>query len=242
MHQKLLRHVGLLASLIITAGVVLGGCVEEPTIPVIDKMTATVRFINAVTNDSTYDLYIDNKLVQSGFRFKGVLPYQPVNSGVRNVKLVPTGLTPDKYSFMSDITFRSLAKITLAFAQSSNGIGFVSTQERLMYSDEGAKLKDSADVKMINLNSGSAEVKLVDVINANAALIPNVRYGSLSAYKKIKAGANRFAVLIQADNVEVVAPFDVTLDYTAGKGYRYTYVLVGEATSPELLKLQDDPF
>ncbi len=243
MHQKLLRHVGLLASFILTAGILLGGCVEEPTIPVIEKMTTTVRFINGVANDTTYDLYIDNVLVKAGFAFKAVLPYQGVNSGSRNVKLVPTGMTPDKASFSADITFRSLSKLTLVFAQSTSGIGFVSTQERLVYSDERAKLGDSlADVKVINMYAGTAEVMLADVNQANQPLISNVRFGSLSAYTKLKNGARRFTVLTQADKVTVVEAFDFDLQKADGKGYRYTFLLTGKQGAPELLKLQDDPF
>ncbi len=239
MQQKLLRKTGMLGFVVTVMGVLLVGCLEEPTIPVIEKMTSPVRYVMAIPDAPALDLWVDSVRIAQNLKYKDVLPYTTINSGDRWYRLVPANQDTSKAIFRAKITVRSLTKITTVFAGSAADPGLLDTQERFTYSNESAKLHDSTDVKLINVNMSVGEVDLIDVITGgDVARITKVNSGSLSGYKKINSGSHKFTVVTSTGSIEVIPNFETVLT----TGYRHSYILVGDASSAELLKLQDDPY
>lgn len=238
MQQKLLRKAGLLGLVLCAGGMFLAGCVDEPTPPVVERMQSTVRFVHAVPDAGSVDLWMDGTKIASGIGYKGTVNYMDIPSGLRFFRLTPTGQDTSKAIFRQLVSMRALYKTTAVFfgLVNNNFVNFLQTQERLTYADETNKpaLVDSADVKLMNMNMMESAITMQDG-PSGATLIGPVEAYTLSTYTHVKGGAYTFYVM--AGGVEVTH-FDATVSTPK---YRYTYILVGDSQNPEVLRLQDEP-
>ncbi len=240
--QRKLHTAGLLIAVFALASVVLTGCVDEPNPPVIEKVTASVRFVHAVSDAPAVDIWVDGARVATNVSFKQASSYLTINAGERIIDVTPTGQDTTNSVYRQRTSIRSFMKMTLVFyglAGNAN-INAMLTQERFTYSDETKKLVDSADVKVINVNAGEVPAVLVDGTNDGVSgpqLIAATNAGSLSAYKKVKAGTYKF--YLTSSGIEVT-----NKQFEIKTGHRYSFILVGSAATPEnseVLTLQDDP-
>ena len=234
MRQKLLQKAGLLGLVMLTTGVFLSGCIDEPNPPVLGRVTSEVRFVHAVPDAPAVDIWVDGDKVLSGVPYKAASEYLVVNSGNRFLRLVPAGGDTSSAVFRRMVSVRSLTKMTMAFANSAADPALLITQERFTYADETSKLVDSCDVKLINL-SGTGEALALENTN-DEVLIPAVNAGSLSAYTRLMAGSTDFYVV--RGNGSRAVEFSFNLQKP---GYRYSFVVVGNAGGLEVLTLQDEP-
>lgn len=241
--QRKLHKAGLLVIVLAFSGLVLAGCVDEPNPPVIEKVTASVRFVHAVSDGPAVDIWSDGNKIKENISFKGYTPYLEINAGDRFIRITPTGQDTSKAIFRQRTSFRSFTKMTMVFfgLAANDNVGAVLTQERFTYSDETAKLVDSADVKLINVNAGEVPIVLVDGttdgISGKQLIGGPINSGGLSAYVRIAAGTYKFYV--GTSGVEVT-----NKSFELKNKTRYSFILVGSAATPEnseLLTLQDDP-
>jgi hypothetical protein len=241
--QRKLHAAGLLITVFTIAGVMLAGCVDEQDPTVIEKVTSSVRFVHAVSDAPAVDIWVDNAKVATSVSFKQASAYLTINAGERTIDVTPAGSSDTSQSvFRQRTSIRSFMKMTLVLSGlvGNANITPILTQERFTYSDETSKLVDSSDVKLINVNAGSVPAVLVDGTNDGVSgpqLITSINSGSLSAYKRIKAGSYKFYVT--SSGIEVTQK-----QFEIKTGHRYSFILVGSAATPEnseLLTLQDDP-
>lgn len=237
MQQKLLRQAGLMVVAVLTAGVVLTGCIDEPNPPVLDRITSEVRFVHAVPDAPGVDIWVDGEKMVSNVGFKGVSPYLVVKSGNRFIRLVPAGADTGSAVFRRLVSVRSLTKMTMAFYNTAADVQQLITQERFTYADETSMLVDSCDVKLINLGGGE-QVKLARKTGETTSedLIPLIAAGSLSSYRRVLAGAGDFYIVNQGSQRVITFPFDFQKP-----GYRYSLIVVGTSLQREVLTLQDEP-
>lgn len=239
MQQKLLRQAGLLAVVLLTTSVMLTGCIDEPNPPVLDRITSEIRFVHAVPDAPSVDIWVDGDKVVSSVGYKGFSNYLEVKSGNRFLRLVPAGGDTSSAVFRRQVSVRSFTKITMAFFNTVDDVLLLSTQERFTYADETSRLVDSCDVKLINLNSGGDAVKLAVKDGGTGArdLIPSVAAGGLSTYRRVLSESNEY-YLVNAQNQRVVTfPFEFKKS-----GYRYSLIMVGTSLAREVLTLQDEPY
>ncbi len=238
MRQKLLQKAGLLSLVLLASGVFLTGCIDEPNPPVLDRVTSEVRFIHAVPDGPAVDIWVDGKVEAANVSFKGYSGYLTINSGNRFLRVVPAGADSSAAVFRQLVSVRSLTKMTMVFYNSVAEVGLLITQERFTYADETSKLVDSTDVKLINLANTGLPYKLQRKVSDDvyADMIAPLAAGSLTAYKRLLAEENSFAIATEG-NSRVVE-----FDYNFQKqGHRYTVVVVGNTGSLGAIQLQDEP-
>jgi len=255
MQQMLLRKAGLLGILIASAGLMLGGCVDEPNPPVVDHVTSLVRFVQAIPDAPTVDIWVDGARVASNQNYKSVVNYMVLNAGNRFIRITPAGSDTSQAIFRQLTTIRSFTKNTMIFyGFSANAdVNALVTQERFTYSDETKSLKDSAAVKLINVRAGETvtlNASAADGTPGSTLLGPVLGVGVtpanatdlllLSSYKKIVADNSDSKFFVMSGATEVIS-FTEMLKYSTNQGYRYTFILIGATPTPEVLRLQDDP-
>lgn len=239
MQQKLLRKAGLLGMVLLLSGVVLTGCIDEPNPPVLDRITSEVRFVHAVPDAPAVDIWVDNDVLVSGVSYKGASGYLTVNSGNRFFRVVPAGQDTSNAVFRRQVSVRSLTKMTVSFSNTVSDIALLMTQERFTYADETSKLIDSCDVKLINLNSrGEAFGISKDNGTGFDQVIAPVAAGTLSAYKRINLTSGDFYASRENGTVDVDSKFAYTFE---APGFRYTFIIIGNSGTLEVLRLQDEP-
>lgn len=240
MQQKLLRKAGLLGIVLLTAGVALTGCIDEPNPPVLGQITSNVRFVHAVPNAGAMDIYADENKIASNVGYKGYSQYLTVNSGNRFLRLVPAGQDTSQAVFRQLVSVRSLTQITMAFHNAAEDVMLLSTQERFTYADETSMLQDSCDVKVLNLNSRGENFGIsYEVSEGNyEVLLDPVSAGSLSAYVRVPGQTQNFYAARDNGTVVLDSKFSSSLETP---GYRYTFVIFGDSGVLEVLKLQDEP-
>jgi len=230
MQQKLLRKAGLLGIVLLTAGVALTGCIDEPNPPVLGQITSDVRFVHAVPNAGAMDIYADADKIASNVGYKGYSQYLSVNSGNRFLRLVPAGQDTSNAVFRQLVSVRSLTQITMAFYNAAEDVQLMSTQERFTYADETSMLQDSCDVKVLNLNSrGEAFGISYEVSEGNYEVLLNpVDAGSLSAYNRVLAmpQSQNYYAARTGGVVLLDSKFSSALETP---GYRYTFVIFGDS-------------
>lgn len=239
MQQKLLRQAGLLAVALLTSSIVLTGCIDEPNPPVLDRITSEIRFVHAVPGAPSVDIYVDGDKVVSSVGYKGFSNYLEIKSGNRFLRLVPAGGDTSSAVFRRQVSVRSFTKITMAFFNIVDDVQLLATQERFTYADETSKLLDSCDVKLININTDGAAVKLAvkEGETGSRDLIPSVAGGSLSSYRRVFAESNEY-YLVNAQNSRVVTfPFEFKKP-----GHRYSVIMIGTSVDRDVLTLQDEPY
>ncbi len=235
MQQKLLRKAGLLGVVATALGFFIAGCVDEPTPPVAPPVTSSVRFVHAVFGAPAVDIWVDSLKVFSNVSYSQNTPYKTdIKSGNRFIRLVPAGSDTASAVFRQLVSIRSFTKMTVVFVGDAADMGLLLTQERFTYSNETKKLADTAQVKLINTNLAGSAVKLVKDAVTGPTVIGAVDPFKLSSYTNVLGGAYKFFVVTSAD--EEVKEVNITL---TGKT-RYTFILVGDLASPEVLTLEDD--
>lgn len=238
MRQKLLQKAGLLGFVLLTTGVFLSSCIEEPNPPVLGRVTSEVRFLHAIPDAPLMDIWVDGDKVLSGVPYKAESKYLVVNSGNRFLRVVPAGGDTSSAVFRRMVSVRSLTKMTMAFHGSTADPALLITQERFTYADETSELVDSSDVKLINLANTGTTYRLQHKLSDGEyePLVAAVA-GSLSPYIRVPSGISEFSI---ADNGSGARVSEFT--HTIQKpGYRYSFVVVGNVGGLECLVLQDEP-
>lgn len=233
MQPMLLRKAALLISVSTLVGIVFIGCVDEPNPTVVDQINSSVRFVHAVPDAQAVDLWIDDKKVQGNIGYKANTGYLEIKAGNRFIRFTPAGQDTSQAIYRQAVNVRSLMKITavvFGFASNSSVIGLY-TQERFTYSNEAAKIHaDSAQLKLINTH---AEERILQD-NGTSSAVVTVTPMTLSAYKTVKSGSYTFGVL-GAGSVELLSFSEAVNAKT-----RYSYIVVGDAANPDVLRLEDD--
>lgn len=247
MQHTLIRQAGLLALVVVSTGLILTSCVDEPDPTVADEVFSEVRFVHAVPAAQPVDIWIDDQKFLPNLAYKAAGSYQLVPSGDRFIRVVPAGLDSSNAIFRRKVSVRSYTKMTVAFYGSGADPLMLLTQERFTYADETSVLKDSADVKLINLNSsgnvfgfyrGPEGAPFGDL----EELIEPYGYGELSPYVRLDATAG--GPYHVGNPVDVIILKDVTGANFNLKtpGYRYTIIVTGDGSTKEALVLQDEPY
>ena len=238
MRQKLLQKAGLLSLVALMTGVLLSGCIEEPNPPVIGRVTSEVRFVHAVPDGPAVDIWVDAEKVVSGASYKTASTYLTVNSGNRFLRVVPAGADTSAAKFRRLVSVRSLTKMTMAFFNTIDDPSLLITQERFTYADETSMLADSCDVKLINLANTGITYRLQHKVgDQDYETLMTAATASLSAYNRVPATISDFSV---ADNTSGARVVEV-MQTLQTPGYRYSFVVVGNAGGLECLVLQDEP-
>ncbi len=167
MQRKLLHIAGFYGVLLATFGALLAGCVDEPTIEPVEKMLTPTRFVNCIADQPGIDIWVDDAKIADNLGYKGVVDYQNIASGTRFVRVTKTGADTSEAFLRGEVIFRSLWYSSLIIYGKTidfgekNRPGWTLTQERLMYSDETAKLPaDSGRIKLINCFINNADTKV----------------------------------------------------------------------------------
>lgn len=254
MHQKLLRNVVLIGIALVTAALIVPGCIDEPTIPPIGKMMTSVRFVHAVPDGQAVDIYIDNDKKVTGIAFKGSTSYLEIPSGDRVLKVTPAGGSTELFS--KKIALTSLTQQSIVLYDASATMLALQTIERYTYSDETKILKDSnwTAIKLINVCTGSSPLQVrLDAANGTVVIpgpidqtskLPTtagIAYGRPSPYSTpplptIAPGTYNMFFVAAATGQE----FTTRPSVECKKGERYSMFLVGSSTSPEVVVLKDD--
>jgi hypothetical protein len=241
MQRSLLRNAGLVAFVIAATALVVTGCINEPDPPVKDHVTSSVRFVHAVPAAAAMDVWVDAEKLGSTLDFMGFSAYLTVNSGNRFIRLVPAGQDTSTAVFRRAVSVRSYSKMTMAFYGATADIQLLVTQERFTYADETSRLVDSADVKLINLNSGPEVYYLAYPVPPDSISImtsPSVSYGNLTAYTRAISRTGDLYIL-KGDKKTAAVTF--TNFEIKKPGYRYTFIVVGTAGNTQAVALQDEP-
>ncbi len=259
MQQKLLRNVVFLGILLAASGIVLTGCIDEPTIPAPPNMETYVRFINAIPGGPAIDISIDGTLIATGKAAKQATSYLKIGSGDHQMVILQSGTTTQLYS--SKITLVSLTQQSFVVYDDAAAPKVLQTIERYTYSDEGKALADSnrAAVKFIHVIKGTGAVQLhVDALNGPAILtgpldnnsLPTSNgfaYGTPSQYTmppiySLTAGTYNFYPATVA-GLEILLPPNFpnnSFQQKVDKGVRYTFVFMGTSVDADVLVLTDD--
>lgn len=247
MQHTLIRQAGLLALVFVATGFMLTSCVDEPDPVVADRIVSEVRFVHAVPQAQPVDIWIDNEVFLPNLAYKAVDTYHQVPSGNRFLRVVPAGMDSSNAIYRRSVSMRSLIKMTIAFYGTGGDPQMLITQERFTYADETSMLVDSADVKLINLNSSGNVFGLYQgpegaPLGDLTQLIPNVGYGALTSY--IRLDANPGGPFHVANPVDIITLKNATggnLQLQKG-GYRYTVIVTGDDGVKEAIALQDEPY
>jgi len=234
MQQKLLRKAGLLTLLIAMLGFALGGCIDEPDPQVVDKVFGSVRIIHGVSDVPAVDIYIDDVKIAANVSYQTVIPYFDVKAGNRSILVVTAGNAVDTL-FHQLTSIRTFTQMTIVFyGLKSSEIKMLLTQERFTYADETAKMADSADVKLINLNERSEAIVIRDGSVGGTVLMGPIDAFKISAYKRFVEGKRKWVIATspQASEIATIEPDVMRLN-------RYSYVLIGTGSEPHLLTLTD---
>ena len=235
MQQKLLRKAGLLGVVATALGFFIAGCVDEPNPPVYGNVPCTVRYVHAVKDVGAVDVWIDDVKAFSSMSYMQNSPYKAdIKAGNRFIRLVPTGGDTSAAVYRRLVSFRSFMKMTAVFFDYSGSPEMLLTQERFTYSNETNKLGDTAQVKLINVNTSENQMKLVSESLTGPTLIGAVDAYSLSPYTKVLGGAYKMYVLNASD--EEVKEINLTLTGMT----RYSFIVVGTTDEPNVLTLEDD--
>ena len=230
MHQKLLQKAGLLGLMIVAAGYVLSGCIDEPNPPVIDRLTSRVRFVHADPSLGAVDLWVDGVKKASNVSYKGFVDYMDINSGVRLIQLTEAGKTDTVGAlFAAPTSFRSLTQMLLFFYPGQNGLASYIAQEKFTYANEKTGINaDSARVRVINLTSQG-----VAFFKGSETFLSEVAAGTLSPYRNCVASA-AFTMDVKTSPANA----DITsVSVTPASKERFTYFLMGQG---DLLILNDN--
>lgn len=264
MHQKLLRNVVFVGIAVITLGIIISGCISDPSIPPIQPMMTSTRFINAVTTGSAIDVYIDGQKIVSGKPYKTATNYMDIGSGDRVLFVTVAGSMTDTL-FNQKITLASLTQQTIVmFGQAVKNPGYkytpapmLQTMERYTYSDEAKALADSnrTAVKLINVCTGTSPVQLhLDAIdgpiiisgpldNVGKATPDGIAFGEPSPYTAppvpLSPGTYNFYI-VTTGGLNVFSGTPDYINAKVDKGIRYTFVLLGTSANAEYLVLTDD--
>lgn len=267
MRQKLLRRVVLFGMLLITISGFYTGCIDEPTISELEPMTMTARFVNAVRTSTNatpaIDVYINGEKKISNLAYGTNTAYlNSLKPGEWKFFVTVAG-APQDTIIEQNITLASLTQQTIVIYDLAQKTSFKVQQgkvlqsiERYTYSDETKKLGDTASVKIIHANYlGAAKVQLKaqKSTDTSATVVisgplsdathqpttAGIDYGQPSPYsypfKKLLFGNYTFS-FVNAGNGLLIK--DIVVDISKAK--RYTFALVGDATDPKIIKLDDD--
>ncbi|NOY06991.1 MAG: DUF4397 domain-containing protein [Chlorobi bacterium] len=238
MPQLLLRKFGTLAVFLAGLGIVLSGCIDEPTIAVPQRPDAKVRFVHAVADASgPVDIYVDDKLMVAGFMYKQYTDYFSIPAGTRQLRIVPAGQDTASNIYHQILSIPAKKKMTIfAIGRIQKGdVSLYSANERNTYSVENDH-KDSADVRIFHAVYGAGPVDLVINDASGKTIVSNIPYGFPSSYYLMKAGTYKFYPLSGGVSLLSNEYFEQTID----EKHRYSFVLVGDVVNAEVLVLLDD--
>ena len=178
MRYKLLRRLGLLGVAFAISGVGLTGCLDEPDIPVIERMMTPLRIVNVmvdVENPPAVDVWIDSTRF-ANIGYTDVVDYTDIPSGTRFLRVTLSGNDTTEAILRGEIFLRSLTQTTMVLQgrpfeipppdpgdpDDQGGPSITVTQERFTYSDETAALPaDSGTIKFIHcIVASRRDVKL----------------------------------------------------------------------------------
>lgn len=259
MQQKLLRNVVFLGILLVTSGIVLTGCIDEPTIPAPPAMETYVRFINAIPGGPAIDVWIDGTQIATGKASKQATSYLKIGSGDHQMKILQSGSSTELFN--AKVSLLSLTQQSFVIYDDAVNPKVLQTIERYTYSDEGKALADSnrAAVKFIHVIKGMGAVQLrVDALTGPAILSgplgtthkpskDGFGYGAPSQYTmppvySLTAGTYNFYPATVA-GLEVLLPPNFpnnSFQQKVDKGVRYTFVFMGTSVDADVLVLTDD--
>ncbi len=202
-----------------------------------DPIFSEVRFVHAISGSGPVDLWVDGKIFVPSLGEHSASKYYNIRSGNRFLRVVPAGKDSSAAIFRRLVSIRSLTKMTTAYYGSSTDPDLLITQERFTYSDVTSSLVDSAEVKLINLNTSGNSYSLTrGPVGSTNEIIPSKNYTNLSAYIRIDvAGAGPFHIETAQTIVKTLSTFTLQ-----SPGYRYTLIVTGDE-APHIMILQDEP-
>jgi len=192
--------------LCVGAGVLFSACVKKK-----DTVTGTthVRFVNAINNSYTQDVYIDGALVYGGKLSAGnQSPYIDYNAGVNNIAIANTGTTTANIIFSYGTTIGQYS--TVYFLQDFSGNLIAGGIKDDMTAPSAGKAK----VRFINLNNWSQTSFTMDIVGGKN-LFQSLVFTTASPYYEVDPGTKFVATAIKV-------PHPDTIDISPEAGKIYT--------------------
>ncbi|MFD2872713.1 DUF4397 domain-containing protein [Mucilaginibacter ximonensis] len=185
--------------------VLLSACVKKK-----NEATGTthVRFVNAISNSYTQDVYVDGALVYGGKLSEGaVSPYIDYTAGVSNIGIANTGTTYANISYSYGTTIGEYS--TVFFFQDFNHVLVSGGIRDYMDAPPAGK----ARVRFVNLDNYSQTSFTMSVVGG-ANLFQSLVFATASPYYDVDPGAK-----FTATATGVVNPVTIDIAPVAGKIY-----------------------
>jgi len=238
MPQLLLRKFGTLAVFLAGLGIVLSGCIDEPTIAVPQRPDAKVRFVHAVADASApVDVYVDEKKVVTGFTYKQSTDYLSIPAGTRQLRIVPAGQDTASNIYHQIMSIPAKKKITIvAGGRVQKGdVWLFAANERNTYSDE-TNHPDSAGIRLFHAVYGAGAIDLAINDATGETVFSGIPSGFPSSYALLKAGTYKFYPLSGGVPLLSNEYFEQQIE----QRHRYTFIMLGDVVNAEVLVLTDD--
>lgn len=186
------------------AAVLLGACVKKK-----DTVTGTthVRFVNAISNAYTQDVYIDGRLAYSGLTVGNQSPYIDYTAGVNSIGITNTASTIANIEFSYGTTIGGYS--TVYFLQDFNHVLVAGG----MKDDMTPPATGKARVRFVNCNNWSQTSFTMDILGGKN-LFQSLVFTTASPYYEVDPGTKFVATAIK-----VPKPDTININPQAGKIY-----------------------
>lgn len=189
----------------LSATILFSACVKKK-----NEVTGTthVRFVNAIQNSLTQDVYINSALVYGGKLSEGAQsPYIDYNAGISNIAICNTATTDANIAFSYGTTIGEYS--TVFFFQDFDHILVAGGIKDDMTPPPAGK----ARVRFVNVNNYSVTSFKVDVVGGNN-LFQSLVFATASQYFDVDPGAK-----FTASAISVTNPITIDISPEAGKIY-----------------------
>ncbi|CAG9621340.1 DUF4397 domain-containing protein [Sutcliffiella rhizosphaerae] len=186
---------------------------------------AKVRILHASPDAQAVDVYIDNKAVVSGAKFKDATKYLPIASGAHKLEIFPAG-TKDKAIISRELSLDGGKFYTLAAVNKLNSLELIAVEDTT---------KAPKGKTLVRLGHLSPDAPKVDVrIKKENKLFTGVAFKDITVYQQLKPG--KYALEITTTDGKKI------LDLPRKKFDKntvYSIFVVNNANKPEVLLLVD---
>jgi len=204
-------------------------------------VSPAVRLVNGIPNGPLLDVYFNNHLVFSASGFGSASPYQKIDAGTYDIRLVSRDNGKPLYT-IKDVTFSNQIPHYTIVAQGSLDIDFADDYPfgLAVFVDENDARNGVARVRFYHCSVNSDNV---NVVFDTDSIFGNVGYAELSEYKSLPEGTYSLSVVSSASG-EVLVDEELDLEeqtlvsiYFVGESDEFV-----DTDRPNLLVVKDSEY
>jgi hypothetical protein len=182
---------------------------------------ASLRVLNLSPSSGAVDVLIGGQVVASNIAPSSASAFIPATAGTVSVQINQTGTTTAVVGPV-DVTTTAGGRVTVAVLsqaaaagggqQPSNGKPTITTQ---VFQDDLAP--PAAGLARVRVIQGSSDAAAVDVLAGTTVIVPNVAFGTASAFADVPAGT--FPISVNTTGTTTSLGTATNLDLVAGRTY-----------------------